>query len=437
MGRMASVMGSQSPALVERERELAQLEAAFAEAVEGRGNVVLVTAEAGGGKSALIERFCSVRALRARVVRGACDALFTPRPLGPIHDFAEDLGPELRETILGEPIPYQVAAAVIDLLRGREATVLVVEDLHWADEATLDVLKLVARRIAGERVLIVSSYRDDALDARHPVRVVLGDLASAVPLTRVALEPLSPEAVAVLAQPYDVDGSGLYRTTSGNPFFVTEVLASGSDSLPPTVRDAVLARAARLTDAARAVLDAVAIDPSPTDVWLLDAVASEHATALEECLASGMLVELAGAVAFRHELARLAIEESLAPRQRVALHRRALAALADPPDGRPDPSRLAHHAEAAGDPAAVLQFAPAAAERASSVGAHREAEAQYARALRFADDLPAQRRAELLECFAAEGYLTGMREHSVEALREALAIHQEHGDHQREGKHSG
>jgi len=230
-----------------------------------------------------------------------------------------------------------------------------------------------------------------------------------------------------------VDAPELFRITGGNPFFVTEAVASASGSIPPTARDAVLARAARLTDEARALLDAVSIDPSHVELWLLEALAGDHVTALEECLTSGMLVERTGILAFRHELARLAIEQSLAPRHRIDLHRRALGALAAPPRGKPDLSRLAHHSEAAGDPEAVMEYAPAAAAHASSVGAHREAEAQYARALRFGTDIPAEARADLLERFAAEGYLTEMRGPAIDALQEALAIHRERGDLLKQG----
>src|ERR687887_274916 len=131
MRRVSLVAGSHAEAyaLVERERELALLEAAFEEACAGRGRVALVTAEAGGGKTALIERFCAERVAPARVLRGACDALFTPRPLGPIHDFAADVGRELAEKLLGDAIPYQVAAALIEELRRQGPTVLVVEDV--------------------------------------------------------------------------------------------------------------------------------------------------------------------------------------------------------------------------------------------------------------------------------------------------------------------
>src|SRR5205823_14976819 len=175
--------------------------------------------------------------------------------------------------------------------RRRRRAVLVVEDIHWADEATQDVLRLVMRRIAAERVLMVLSYRDEALDARHPVRVMLGELATALTFTRMPLSPLSPEAVAQIADPYDLEPLDLHRVTAGNPFFVTEVVASGSEAIPATVRDAVLARAARLSSGARELLGAIAIAPPVVQLWLLDAIAGEEASALEECLSSGMLVE--------------------------------------------------------------------------------------------------------------------------------------------------
>ena len=178
---------------------------------------------------------------------------------------------------------------------------------------------------------------------------------------RLDVAPLSQRAVADLAAPHGLDAGELYLRTGGNPFFVTEVLASGEEHIPATVRDAVLARAARLGSGARTVLDAVAIAPPQVELWLLDALADDAAAHLEECLGSGMLVAGDASVAFRHELARLAVQESLPPTRRVALHREALRALSAPPDSIFDLARLAHHAEEAGDAEAVLRFAPAAA----------------------------------------------------------------------------
>ena len=230
------------------------------------------------------------------------------------------------------------------------------------------------------------SYRDDGLDQSHPLRIVLGDLPGSDRVTRLELAGLSPQAVAELAGPAGVDAGELHRWTAGNPFFVTEVLAAGTGLVPRSVRDAVLARAARLGGAAREVLDAAAVVPGPAELWLLDALAPAAAAALDECLGSGMVVLAGGRVEFRHEIARQVVEESLPPGRRAGLHRAALAGagLARRP---PDLARLAHHAEAAGDAEAVLRYAPAAAEHAAAAGARREAAGLYARALRFAGAL--------------------------------------------------
>src|SRR5262249_19080870 len=193
----------------------------------------------------------------------------------------------------------------------------------------------------------------------------------------------------------------------------TEVLAAAAEDIPPTVRDAVLARAARLGPDARTLLEAVAIVPPQAELWLLEALAGDGFAHVEEGVASGMLIAGAGAAAFRHELARIAVEASITPDRRLDLHRRALGALASPPSGAPDLARLAHHAEAAQDAAAVLRFAPAAATRAASLGAHREAVAQYERALRFAEGSAPEERAELLDLCAHECYLSGQVERAL------------------------
>ena len=287
--------------LVEREHALAELDAAFEQASAGQGRMVLVTAEAGGGKTALIERFCAARVGSARVLRGACDALFTPRPLGPIQDVALKLGPVLTDLLIREVTPYQVAGALFEGMQRRQPTILVIEDVHWADKATLDVLRLLARRIATARVLIVLSYREEVVDAAHPLRVMLGELSPGLAVARVRLGPLTLDGVAQLAEPSGVDPERLHRVTGGNPFFVTEVLASGKHEIPPTVRDAVLARAARLTPPARRLLEAVSIMTPHAELWLVEALSGEIDVKVDECIAAGMLVSESGIVAFRHE----------------------------------------------------------------------------------------------------------------------------------------
>jgi DNA-binding CsgD family transcriptional regulator len=422
------------PELLDRESQLALL----ADSLEGvhrtsKGRLVLVGGEAGVGKTALTRRFCDSLPSSRRVLWGACDALFTPRPLGPFLDIAELTGGELSELVHGGARPNEVVATLLRTLQARPAGVIVLEDLHWADEATLDVVRLLGRRVEAFPVLVLATYRDDEVDRTHPLRIVIGELGTTPAVHRLPLGPLSLQAVARLAAPHGVDSEQLYARTEGNPFFVTEVLAAGGEEIPPTVRDAVLARVARLGAEARALLEAVAVVPRRAELWLLEAVAAETIDRLEECLASGVLRAEADAVAFRHELGRLAVEESVAPDRRLALHRRLVAALDAPPAGQPDRARIAHHAELAGDGDAVLANAPAAAAWAARTSAHREAAAQYGRALRFASATSVETRVALLEARSYECYLTNQIEDALAARRAALAHHRERGDRLGEG----
>jgi DNA-binding CsgD family transcriptional regulator/tetratricopeptide (TPR) repeat protein len=422
------------PGLVEREHDLATLEGWLASVGDGpRGMLAFVGGEAGVGKTALLRRLCADAGSRGvRVLWGACDALFTPRPLGPLIDVAQITGGAFADCLQTDAKPHAVGLALLQELAGPAPTLLVLEDVHWADEATLDVLRFLGRRLDAVPALLLASYRDDELDRAHPLRVVVGELTGDG-VGRLGVERLSPAGVEQLAKPYAVDPDELYRTTSGNPFFVTEALAVGEGTIPATVRDAVLARASRLSTSARALLDAVAIVPLHAELWLLEALAGPAVAQLEECLSSGILRSEPAGVDFRHELARLAIERSIAPDRRVGLHRHALVALAAPARGGPDLARLAHHAEGAGDTEAVLRFAPAAGAYAASLGAHREAAAQYARALRFADRLSAEKRAELLEQRSRSCYLTDQNDEAVKAIEDGLECRRTLGERLEEG----
>jgi DNA-binding CsgD family transcriptional regulator/tetratricopeptide (TPR) repeat protein len=413
---------------LERGDALAALENALAHVRDrSLGRLLFIGGEAGVGKTVLLRRFSDRQADSARILWGACDALITPRPLGPFLDIAEATGDELQELVENGAKPHQVTTALLRELAVRVPTVVVLEDVHWADEATLDVLRLLGRRVGGVPALVLASYRDDELERTHPLRILLGELGTGETVGRLKVDPLSPEAVASLAELSGVDADALYRKTGGNPFFVTEALASCGVEIPPTIRDAVLARCARLSVEARVLLDAVAVVPSAVEPWLLEALV-EETDRLEECLASGMLTVARGGVAFRHEFARLAVEESLPPNRKVALHRRALAALSEPAAGTPDPTRLAHHAEAAGDADAILEFATAAGELAAAQGAHLQSAEQYERALGFGESLPLERRAELLARLSVERYLADAGEQALAAGEQALACFRKLGD---------
>ena len=418
---------TESDALLERAPALAVLEEAFTTVREtSGGRLVFVCGEIGAGKTALLRRFCEATGDRARVLWGACDPLFAPRPLGPLLDIARVTGGDFAHLVQAGALPHDVASALIGELSDRPPAILVLEDVHWADGATLDVLRLLGRRVDEAQTLVIATYRDTELGPFHPLRQVLGEVGAGRTSVRVRLEPLSPEAVAELAEPYGADPVALYAMTGGNPFFVTEALAAGEEEIPPTVRDAVLARAARLSAPARVLLEAVAVAPPRAELTLLEAVASDALGSLDECLASGMLVSGSEAVSFRHELARLAIEDAIPLDRTLALHRAVLAALVESPDAV-DLARLAHHAEGAGDPEAVLGFAIRAGERAASLGAHTEAAAQYGRALRFADALPLEERAALLRRRSGECFLVAQDAEALMATDAAIACYRELG----------
>jgi DNA-binding CsgD family transcriptional regulator len=420
--------------LLERAEQLALLHEALTAVADGEGGrTVLVVGEAGIGKTSLLREFGDGLAGSARVLWAGCDHLFTPRPLGPFLDLAEAAGGQLAARSGDGARPYDVAAALLAELSPGGTTVVVLEDVHWADEASLDVIRLLARRIDAVPALFILSYRDDQLDRSHPLRLVLGDLSRGAQVTRVELGGLSRTAVATLAGPLSLDAGELHARTGGNPFFVTEVLAAGTGRIPHTVRDAVLARAARLGPAAGELLDAAAVIPGRAELWLLEDMVPAAAGGVDECLGEGILLADDGWVAFRHEIARLVVEESLPPGRRAALNRAALSALASPASGPADLARLAHHAEAARDADAVLTYATAAAAHAAAAGARREAAGLYTRALRFADTLEPAGRAGLLERFAGVAYFTGMDEEATAALREAVEIYRARGDLLREG----
>jgi predicted ATPase len=395
---VAVAVPGRSGELLERADQLAVLDEVLASVGRGgRGTVVVVFGEAGVGKTALLRSFCDEAAQAQAVLWGSCDPLFTPRPFGPLFAIAEGTGGELGSLLAQDANPHQVAVALVHELRPPPPTLLVLEDLHWADEATLDVFTLLVRQAEATPALVVGTYRDDTLANAHPLRRVLGELATTAAVRRLKLAPLSPDAVGQLAAPHGIDGQELYEKTGGNPFFVAEVLASGSERIPATVRDAVLARAMRLSTSARLLLEAAAIVPQRTELWLLEALAGAGAQAVDECVSAGMLVAEGDGVVFRHELARLSLESSIGPASKARLHRQALVAISGRTGRALNFARLAHHAEAAGDAEAVLRFALPAAERASSMGAHHEAAAQYARVVRSGGGLPLGQRADALE----------------------------------------
>jgi DNA-binding CsgD family transcriptional regulator len=413
--------------LLERDGCLRQLEAALADALAGHGRVALVSGEAGIGKTTLVERFIQAPPPRVRVLWGTCDVQFTPRPLGPLHDMAAGLDGVVPRLLTGGGERSGIFSGVLDELSER-ATVAVFEDVHWADEATLDLLGFLVRRLSRCKALLVLTYRDDELGPRHPLRLLLGDLAVSAVVRRISLTPLSEDAVRVMVGANGFDVVALRELTAGNPFFVSEVLANPRTGLPSTVRDAVLARTARLSMPAQEVLQAAAVIGPRIEPWLLSVMGMADTRAVDECLALGMLVAQSDVLAFRHELARQVVLETISPPRQVELHRQALHALQARPTGRNDEARLAHHAAGAQDSAAILEHATTAARQAAEATAHREAATLYGLALSCAQDLVPSERAALLEAYSWECNVIDQRSEAVAARQSAVALWQSTGD---------
>lgn len=417
--------------LLEREVPLEELAAALRVASSGKGRTVLVYGEAGIGKTALVERFTQEHAEDARVLWGGCEALFTARPLGPLRDIARQMRTGLGSLLDGQTPRATIFSAFLDELSAHtKPAIAVFEDVHWADEATLDLIKYLGRRIHRVNALFIITYRDDEVGPRHPLRVVIGDLP-ATAVTRVWLPPLSETAVLTLAHRAQREVTGLYAVTGGNPFFVTEVLAAGAPGVPPTVRDAVLARASRLSRPARQTLDAASMVPSPVERQLLLHIMPEAADALDECVTAGMLILEDRSLRFRHELARRAVEETVNPEARRLLHQQILGFL-EQAEGT-EPARLAYHAEAAGMPDATLRHAVAAARQAAANGAHREAFEHYARALRHAGGTPADDLAELYEAYALQAMCSDQIPQALDARQRVLELRRRTNNRLKEG----
>jgi len=410
--------------LLERDIPLAELDEALRQATAGNGQVVLISGEAGIGKSSLVGRFARRPQQVERVLWGACDALFSPRPLGPLHDIAAQTGGELASLLRAETNRPAIFTACLNELQSRPA-IVVFEDIHWADEATLDLLKFLGRRIQRTPALLLATYRDDELGPQHPLRLLLGDLATSTATRRLALTPLSVAAVRLLAGERHVDVEALHQQTGGNPFYVTEVLATGQGGVPPTVRDAVLARVARLSLSGRAVLNAAAVIGARIEPWLLAEVTQAEAGAVDESLELGILRAQGETLAFRHELARQALLDAIPPHQCAFLNQALLDALKASPATRNDVTRLAHHAAAAGNPEAVLEYAPVAAKAAAAASAHCEAAALYALALRYAAHLAPIDLAPLLESYANECFLIAQLDEGIAARRQAYELWRE------------
>ncbi|MFJ9704331.1 ATP-binding protein [Streptomyces sp. NPDC101234] len=422
--------------LLEREALLQDLTSHLQDAVSGPGRLALVRGEAGIGKTTVVNRLAQLADPHIRILVGACDPLAVPRPLGPLMDLAPRLGQAARTVLAGALAGTCRPDEVFDcLLADLNAypSLLVVEDVHWADEATMDLLRHLARRLPSVPALVVATYRDDEIGRTHDLTALLGTLAAYPWVCRHDLAPLSRGAVGRLAAGHAVDAEQVYHVSGGNPFIVTQILAAPAEFIPATVREAVAGRLAGLTATARRAVDVLAVLGRRVALPLLASVLPGLEETLDEAVAAGIVRTDGQVTEFRHELTRLAVLESVPAAHRLQVHRQVLAAMRSRPIAADDLALLADHAEGAGDPVAVLEYAPDAATHAAASGAHREAAAQYARALRYADRLPTDRRTDLLEGHAQACLLSSQLDEGIASGRRAVKLRRALGDRRHEG----
>jgi DNA-binding CsgD family transcriptional regulator len=419
----ATPLASVTVKLIERTEELSRLQARADGARTGRGGMLIVSGESGAGKTSFVESFVDEWVRDERLLWGVCDPLPTPRPLGPIRDLAHRLAPSSRQLLEHSDAPYDIFAALHDDLC-TAPSVLVLDDLHWADQGTIDLLRFVLRRISQSRSLIVGIIRDDEVGANHRMRELLGDVARSPRAESLTIPPLSVQAVESLVGERSVDPAWLHSITSGNAFFVCEMLDHHGDDLPTTVRDAVLARTSGLDPAAWDLLNLLTCSPGVIPDYLLAGlgVTLPASRALVE---AGLIRRSSRGVAFRHDLCRLAIRSVIPPGAEPRLHRRLIDAYEA--TGHVDPAVLTHHALGAADVDRIRRYAGEAGATAARTGAHTQACEFFTIALEQGGALDHQIEAELLEQLAWEFYLTDQLADAITACQRAMRIRQELG----------
>jgi DNA-binding CsgD family transcriptional regulator/tetratricopeptide (TPR) repeat protein len=425
-------VGPDGSQLLERRGELTVLADAVQDAAERHGSVVLVAGEPGIGKSTLVRAWLGDPALAARPLVGWCDDLLTSRTYGPFRDVARTTGGALAEAIASSDTPG-VMEALHELLNDPlRPTALVMEDVHWADEATLDVVRFLGRRIVRLPAVLVLTYRPDELEADHPLHRVLGGFPSGA-VRRVQPRPLSTGAIAELLAGTDLDAEEVLALTGGNPFYVTELARHPGERLPASVSDAVVGRLHRLPSRSQQAVGLVAIHPRALPlqqaIGLLGTI-----TELAVAESHGLVTLAEGVVGFRHELLRQAVLGSLPAATRIAHHETTLEYLLSESDrgsSRGDASAaILHHAVEAGRGDVVARVGPAVAHAAFDAGAHLQAVAHQDHVLRYEELVDPGDLARLFVERSWSLYNLHHFEEAVTAAERSIAAYEALGDRQ-------
>jgi DNA-binding CsgD family transcriptional regulator/tetratricopeptide (TPR) repeat protein len=398
------------------------------------GRLALVYGEAGIGKSTLIESFIDQLPSEHTRVVSFCDAFETPRALAPVRDIARYfLGPES-----GEHNEDRYFDMLIHHLLGLgQPVVLVIEDLHWADQRTLDWLQFIGRRLAQVPVLLIATYRDDELDVSHPLYSVIG-IIQQQRIDRLNLKPLSLNTIEKMCCDLSMDANTLFETTSGNPFFVTEMLNTEEVEglVPNSVSDVINARLNRLPVGARTLLEYAACFPREVPLKLLEKMKlSDIEDAFNLVFSRKFLVPTPNGARFQHELVRVATYGRMTPHQKQHAHTVLLREILLQGANTKSIDMIVHHADGAQDAETVLEYAPRAATLAAQFGAHKEAADHLRRALRYCESASIEDAAVINETWAYEAGIALTIDDAVIAARHrAIELWQSIGNIEKVGE---
>jgi DNA-binding CsgD family transcriptional regulator/tetratricopeptide (TPR) repeat protein len=414
--------------LLERDHFLELLNNGFRNTLSGQGHTFLISGEAGIGKSSLARVFLQEVEDRCQVYSSLCDSLFSPRPLGPVYDLALQLDPDL----IG-PGPWAgdrtllFSKLVKTLSKQAGPCVVLVEDIHWADAATLDFIKYFARRIRDSRTLLLLTYRDNEVLPSHPLRNVIGELLPGS-FTRMNLPPFSKSMVEELAEKKGYNGKDLYEVSGGNPFYVTEILSSYSTGVPDNIRDSILSVYNKLPEHTKNAWQLLSVIPEGLDSEWLSSMDAQFLEAIESCIANGIIIIRQNRTFFKHELFRRTIEASLSPFRRLQLNKRILELFQSLFEERGEIERIVHYAKNAGEKQLVSTYAPLAAAKAVRLGAHTEATRLYLAAIEYHEQQDTKQLLPLYEAYSYECYLTSLIEEAIIYQAKALKIREAAGD---------